>query len=79
MSATAATASVEAALAHGMRMLERDPQLAAEQAREILSVAPGHPVAGLLLGMACNLAGAFDQALAVLLPLARSQPKAAKV
>ena len=31
MSATAATASVEAALAHGLRMLERDPLLAAEQ------------------------------------------------
>jgi len=79
MSVTAATASVEAALAHGMRMLQSDPTLAAEQAREILSVAPGHPVAGLLLGMACNLAGAFDRALAVLVPLARSQPKAAKV
>ena len=76
---SAGTGTIDTALSHAARLLESDPALAAEQAREVLSVAPGHPVAALLLGMASNLAGAFDKALAVLLPLARQQPKAAKV
>jgi tetratricopeptide (TPR) repeat protein len=44
--------SVELALAHGTRLLEREPGLAAEQAREILKIAPAHPSARLLLGVA---------------------------
>lgn len=35
--------SVDVALGHAGRLLDRDPALAAEQATEILKVVPGHP------------------------------------
>src|SRR5690348_10692393 len=44
--------SIEVALAHASRLLEQRPVLAAEQAAEILKVAPGHPPAQLLLAVA---------------------------
>ena len=79
MSATAATVSVEAALAHGMRMLERDPLLAAEQARQVLHASAGHPVARHLLGMALDALGEPAQAVEVLQPLSLEQPSAPRV
>ena len=73
------TVSVEAALAHGMRMLEHDPLMASEQARQILHAAPGEPVARLLLGMAHNALGEPARALEVLQPLSLEQPSAPRV
>jgi tetratricopeptide (TPR) repeat protein len=43
------TGTVETALAHAERLLQDRPALAVAQAREILKVAPGHPVASRLL------------------------------
>ena len=77
MSAQPRTASIEAALAHALRLLDAQPALAAEQAHEILAAAPGHPGAELLLGMAANVQGDFARAEAILDPLARAQPRSA--
>lgn len=52
MSTTAPQAGIGTALEHALRLLDTDPALAAEQAVEILRVAPGHPGAELVLGMA---------------------------
>jgi tetratricopeptide (TPR) repeat protein len=52
---------------------------AAEQAREVLKAAPGHPQARLILGSARRRSGQTGAALAVLEPLAREQPHAAAV
>src|SRR5207244_10299460 len=67
--------SLDVALAHAARLLERDPALAAEQASEILKIAPGHPGATLILGIARRAGGDPAVALAVLEPLAMSQPR----
>jgi tetratricopeptide (TPR) repeat protein len=67
------TGSLDVALAHAQRLLQRDPRLAAEQAAEILKVAPGHPHARLILGAALRIAGQTQAALEVLEPLAREQ------
>ncbi len=71
--------TIEMALAHAARLLESQPAAAAEQASEILRVVPGHPIATLLLGAARRALGDIDGALALLEPLARSQPNAAAV
>jgi len=78
MSAQPRTASIEAALAHALRLLDEQPALAAEQAHEILAAAPGHPGAELLLGMAASAQGDFARAEAILDPLSRGQPRSAK-
>ncbi|MGH8138735.1 MAG: tetratricopeptide repeat-containing sulfotransferase family protein [Steroidobacteraceae bacterium] len=76
MSSTAApVGTIDVALAHATRLLASKPDLAAEQATEILKVAPGHPGASLLLGMAQRLGGHPDSAVEVLEPLARAQPR----
>ncbi len=75
--ASDATGSLDTALAHAARLLPGEPQLAAEQAREILKAAPGHPVATLYLGAAQRLLGNTPAALALLEPLAEAQPGAA--
>jgi tetratricopeptide (TPR) repeat protein len=67
--------SVEVALAHAGRLLERDPALASEQAREILKTVPGHPAATLILGVAQRAGGDTAGALAVLEPLSQQQPR----
>jgi tetratricopeptide (TPR) repeat protein len=67
--------SVDTALAHAVRLLEQDPSLAAEQATEILKVAPSHPAALLVLGVARRNAGDAAQALGVLAPLLKTQPR----
>src|SRR5205807_1886609 len=65
--------SLDVALAHAARLLERDPALAAEQAGEILKNVPGHPGAQLILGVAQRNGGDAPAALAVLAPLAATQ------
>lgn len=75
MSAPAPVADVERALAHALHLLAADPALAAEQAREVLAVVPGHPGAELVLGMADTAQGDFDAAERRLDPLARAQPR----
>jgi tetratricopeptide (TPR) repeat protein len=69
------TGSVETALAHTRRLLAQNPLLAAEQATEILKVAPNQPMAMLLLGAARRLLGDAPTALRLLEPLAASQPR----
>jgi tetratricopeptide (TPR) repeat protein len=71
---TEATGTVEAALAHARRLLQSSPVLAAEQAQEILTVAPQHPMAMLLLASARRMMGDSADALQILRPLAASQP-----
>ncbi|HMK85636.1 MAG TPA: tetratricopeptide repeat protein, partial [Steroidobacteraceae bacterium] len=71
--------SIDAALAHAKRLLERNAELALEQAREILNASPGHPIARLILGAAYRRGGRLDLALEVLEPLAREQPNAVPV
>jgi tetratricopeptide (TPR) repeat protein len=66
--------TIDVAVAHAARLMQSDPRLAAEQASEILKVAPGHPVASLLLGSASRLLGTTDAALQILEPLTRTQP-----
>ena len=62
-SAADPTGSVDTALAHAARLLQSDPALALEQAGEILKVAPNHPMATLLLGIAQRSTG--DSAIAL--------------
>jgi tetratricopeptide (TPR) repeat protein len=71
--------TIEVALAHASRLLQRDPRLAALQAREILLIFPAHPQARLLLGQAERLCGHARAALDVLEPLARERPEAGPV
>ena len=64
----------QTALDHTQRLMTSEPRLAAEQATEILKVAPGHPLATLLLGVAHRRAGDAAASQSVLEPLAQSQP-----
>jgi len=66
--------TLQVALAHAERLLGSEPALAAEQASEILKSVPGHPAAELLLGAARRRINDLKGALALLQPLARSQP-----
>lgn len=67
MSATTGPAgTLEVAMAHATRLLEAEPALAAEQAREILKVVPNHAPAAYLLAMALTAAGRRDEAIAAL-------------
>ena len=66
--------TLDTALDHTQRLMTSEPRLAAEQATEILKVAPGHPLATLLLGVANRRAGDAATSQTVLEPLARSQP-----
>jgi tetratricopeptide (TPR) repeat protein len=80
MSATSEpVGTLETALAHTQRLMTSEPRLAVEQATEILKVAPGHPLATLLLGVAQRRAGDAAASQAVLGPLAQSQPNWAAV
>jgi predicted Zn-dependent protease len=67
--------SLEVALAHATRLLGKDPQLAAEQALEILTSFPAHPRARLILGAARRISGQTHAALEVLEPLGQQQPR----
>jgi tetratricopeptide (TPR) repeat protein len=74
---SAPVGTLDVALAHAARLLERDAALAAEQAGEILKAVPGHPRARLILGASHRLSGQTQLALEVLEPLAREQPGSA--
>ncbi|MGB6308220.1 MAG: hypothetical protein WBF89_10525, partial [Steroidobacteraceae bacterium] len=65
-SASEPVGTVDVALAHAARLLDRDAALAAEQASEILKKVPGHPHARLILGAARRIAGQTQLALDVL-------------
>ncbi len=67
------TGTLEAAVAQTLRLLEQDAALAAEQAREILRVVPGHPPAVLLLAAAYRRSAQPVLALELLEPLSRQQ------
>jgi tetratricopeptide (TPR) repeat protein len=69
------TGTIDTALAHAERLLRADPRLAAEQAGEILKVAPQHPRAQLLLGVARRALGDTQGALEVFQSLVKAQPK----
>ena len=69
------TGTLDVALSHTQRLLPSNPELAAEQAAEILKVAPHHPLALLLLGVARRMTGNVTGALQLLTPLAASQPR----
>jgi tetratricopeptide (TPR) repeat protein len=69
------TGSLEVALAHARRLLERRPALAEGQAKAILEAVPGHPVALLLLARARRLQGDAAGARAMLTPLVAAQPR----
>jgi tetratricopeptide (TPR) repeat protein len=58
--------TLQVALAHAGRLLEREPALAAEQAAEILKVHPDQPEALALSGLALGLLGQGDEAIATL-------------
>jgi tetratricopeptide (TPR) repeat protein len=73
------TASLEVALDHASRLLGSDPQLAGEQAQEILRVVHGHPAALLIMGASHRICGRYPAALSVLEPLARAMPDAVSV
>jgi predicted Zn-dependent protease len=72
--ATAPTGTLEAAMAQALRLLDQDPALAFEQAREILAVHPGHPAALLLQAAAKRRGGDAAAALALLEPLLQVRP-----
>ena len=57
--------SVDTALRHTARLLSTDPALAAEQAAEVLRVAPNHPLALAYLGAARRAGGDLAGALAI--------------
>ena len=69
------TGTIDAALLHTRRLLQRNPGLAAEQAGEILKVAPNHPMATLLLGSARRMSGDAAGALQTLKSLVVTQPR----
>jgi tetratricopeptide (TPR) repeat protein len=66
--------TIEVALGHAGRLLESEPALAEEQAREILLAVPDHPLATLFLGIARRRLGDSGAALEILQALARAQP-----
>jgi len=72
-------ADLQVALSHAARLLDTDPALAAEQADEIHRVAPGHPMAQLIAGIAARRLGDAVRALSLIEPLAAVQPRAPAV
>lgn len=78
-SASEPVGTLDVALGHAARLLERDAALAAEQASEILKAVPDHPHARLILGAAHRIGGHTRLALEILEPLAGEQPRSAPV
>ena len=72
-SAADPTGTLEVALEHAERLMQRDPVLAIEQANEILKVAPNYPPATLLLGKAQRATGDSAAALRTLTALVDAQ------
>ena len=71
---SAPVAGLDVALAHAARLLDGQPALAAEQAREILRVVPRHPPTLALLGTALGRLGANRQAVQALTDAVRADP-----
>jgi len=69
------TGTIDVALEHTARLLQSRPELALEQAAEILKAAPNHPLATLLLGIAQRATGDLDAALNTLTALTDAQHK----
>jgi predicted Zn-dependent protease len=67
--------SLEVALRHARRLLPGKPELAGEQAAEILKVIPNHPLATLILALARRSCGEAAAALTMLEELTRAQPR----
>jgi tetratricopeptide (TPR) repeat protein len=72
-SAADPTGTIEVALAHAGRLMASNPAMALEQAIEILKVAPNHPPATMLLGVAQRASGELAAALKTLKALADAQ------
>lgn len=66
--------SLAAALEHAERLLERDPRMAAEQARAILEVVPRHADTTRVLAAALRLSGDAEGGLKTVGPLAQALP-----
>ena len=66
MAAREPLGTLEVALAHARRLLEREPALAAEQAAEILKIHADQPEALLLSGLALGRIGQGEEAIAAL-------------
>ncbi len=66
--------SLAAALEHAERLLETDPRLAAEQAREILKLVPRHADTTRVLAAALRLSGDPQAGLDMVAPLAQALP-----
>ncbi len=66
--------TLEVALSHAARLLDSSPELAAEQAREILKVVPRQPTAVLLLALARRAVGELDDAISMLKDLVFAEP-----
>lgn len=79
MNSTASTPSgdLKTALGHAASLLQRDPQLAEQQAREILKVHPNIEPAERILSVAYRLQGQPDKSLALLEPLAKKNANSA--
>ncbi len=69
--------TLAAALAHAQQLLASQPELAAEQAAEILRVVPEEPLARLILASARRATGDARAALEALGPLLSAQPRSA--
>ncbi|HVN41725.1 MAG TPA: sulfotransferase [Steroidobacteraceae bacterium] len=67
--------TLQVALEHAVRLMGAQPALAAEQAQEILKVAPDQPLARLVLGASSRRLGAAERSLAVLEPLVTERPE----
>ncbi|MET0363951.1 MAG: sulfotransferase [Sphingobium sp.] len=76
-SAAVATGTPETALAHAAGLLAQQPDLALDQAREILRLLPGLPQARLIEGQALRLTGNLKGSRTALLRLAADQPRSA--
>ncbi|HUJ47168.1 MAG TPA: sulfotransferase [Rhizomicrobium sp.] len=73
------TGNLATALTNAAQLIERDPVLAEEQAREILKVVPGHPEALRLLASALRLQGRVPEAVDILSGLAKNRPSVAAI
>jgi Flp pilus assembly protein TadD len=69
------TGSLEAAIRHTETLLEQQPELAIEQAKEILKSVPKYPPADLLLAIALFRIGKTKESLSALDRIVREQNK----
>ncbi len=69
------TRGITEALAEATHLLESAPESALVRAREVLRMAPGHPLARLVEGQALRRSGDLGAAVPRLVELVRSQPR----